>query len=347
MTNAPTTHRIRRTIGIAAAASIAVLLAAPAAGARPIPAPRIPVVTAVPPASRTGTVTTLFGDVNNDRRTDVVAVNRNDRVVVSLAQSGYPTYKDPTYWTEIPAYGDRTTALADVTGDGRADLVIVNDNGVVVRRSDGTRFGANEVWAGAFYGSHGTYFADVTGDRRADAIVVNETGIVVRPANLDATGFLGNENWAWGQYWGSSGRVEFADVNDDGRADLITQNFLNNDTGAVMVRWATDHHTFDGLQYWTCTTGCGHTWFADLARSVPGVEQLRWTQSGFQFFDARGGSSTPYMGQCPFLDVDFTFADWNGDGRADYIQVNPSKIVVHQNVETTFVQLDPCVPWGT
>ena len=88
-------------------------------------------------------------------------------------------------WTGGAYYGSRGTFFADVTGDGRADAIVVNDNTVTVRRSDGNQFLPNEDWThGAYYGSVGmaAYFADVTGDGRADAIVINDTAVTVRRA---------------------------------------------------------------------------------------------------------------------------------------------------------------------
>ncbi|WP_344973447.1 VCBS repeat-containing protein, partial [Streptosporangium fragile] len=70
-------------------------------------------------------------------------------------------------WTDNPYYGTRGTYFADVTGDGRADAIVVNDDRVTVRRSTGTRFTPNEPWtSNPYYGTRGTYFADVTGDGR-------------------------------------------------------------------------------------------------------------------------------------------------------------------------------------
>jgi len=51
-------------------------------------------------------------------------------------------------------YGFRATAFADVTGDGRADAIAVNDDGVFVRASTGSDFvpwtgvsGSREPWS--------------------------------------------------------------------------------------------------------------------------------------------------------------------------------------------------------
>ena len=89
-------------------------------------------------------------------------------------------------WTNNPYYGNQGTFFADVTGDGRADAIVVNDSRVpsgrvVVRRSTGTQFLPNEQWTTEpFYGSRGTFFADINGDRRADAIAITDQRVMVR-----------------------------------------------------------------------------------------------------------------------------------------------------------------------
>jgi hypothetical protein len=74
-----------------------------------------------------------------------------------------------------PCFGSRSTFFADVDGDGKAEVILVNDT-ITVRRSTGKDFGpgpqANEDWShGPCFGSLGTFFADVRGDGRADAIL--------------------------------------------------------------------------------------------------------------------------------------------------------------------------------
>src|SRR5258708_9528792 len=84
-------------------------------------------------------------------------------------------------WSQGGYYGSRGTFFADVDGDGRADAIVGNDNGITVRRSTGNGFGPNEDWSqGGYYGSRGTFFADVDAEGPAHAIVVNDNGITVR-----------------------------------------------------------------------------------------------------------------------------------------------------------------------
>jgi SOS-response transcriptional repressor LexA len=130
---------------------------------------------------------TFFADVTGDGKADAIAVDpvgvsRNETVAVrrSTGSEFAPTNED---WTHGPYYGSRGGPyFVDVTGDGKADAIAINDDTVLVRRSTGSEFApTNEDWThGPYYGSRGTYFADVTGDGRADAIVVNDNTVVVR-----------------------------------------------------------------------------------------------------------------------------------------------------------------------
>jgi Astacin (Peptidase family M12A)/FG-GAP-like repeat len=177
-----------------------------------------------------GTRGTFFADVNGDKRADAIVVNDNGVVVrLSLGSAVLGGFAPNESWTQGVAYfGTRGTFFADVTGDGKADAIVVNDGGVTVRRSTGSvtlGFGANESWTTVpYFGTRGTFFADVTGDGKADAIVVNDNGIVVRRSNLTGTSFNGNESWTQGvAYFGSVGTF-FADVTGDKKADAIVIN---------------------------------------------------------------------------------------------------------------------------
>ena len=104
-------------------------------------------------------------------------------------------------WTDNPYYGQRGTYFADVSGNGKDDAIVVNNDRVTVRRSDGYKFLPNESWTdNPYYGQRGTYFADVNGDKKADAIVVNDDKVTVRRSN--GYKFLPNESWTDNPYYG-------------------------------------------------------------------------------------------------------------------------------------------------
>jgi len=155
-----------------------------------------------------------------------------------------------------PYYGTRGTFFADVTGDGRADAIVVNEGSTTVRPSTGSGFAANQDWSGAFYGTRGTFFADVTGDGRADAIVSNDGGITVRSST--GTGFADNQNWS-GLFFGTRGTF-FANVTGVGRADVIAVN-----DGGITVKASTGtsfggNETGSNVAYY----GTRGTFFADV-----------------------------------------------------------------------------------
>jgi VCBS repeat protein len=164
---------------------------------------------------------TFFADVTGDGMADAIVVNDESipygRVVVRRSMAS--AFGGNEEWTSNVYYGTRGTYFADVTGDGKADAIVVNEDGITVRRSDGSRFLPNETWTNnPYYGNRGTFFADVTGDRRADAIVVNEDGITVRRS--DGSKFLPNETWSSTPYYGEIGTY-FVNVDCARYADAV------------------------------------------------------------------------------------------------------------------------------
>lgn len=128
--------------------------------------------------------------------------------------------------------------VADVTGDGHADLVGVNSNGsayVYPGRSDGGFGGSVASFNGTMAlatvdgtGHLPVGVADVTGDGHADLVTVNTDGnAYVYPGS--ASGAFGGAvasfhgTMALAQFGGSGHQViGVLDVNGDGFADLVT-----------------------------------------------------------------------------------------------------------------------------
>lgn len=159
-----------------------------------------------------GTRGTFFADVTKDKRDDTPKP-RADAIVVNdwgvtvrrsrfgpnfsfLGDRDHFSYNET--WTNDPYFGTRGAFFADVTGDGRADAIVVNDDGIAVRDSLGSSFRSPDPTTGVvseggavikawgywtldpFYGTRETSFADVNGDGTADAIAVNDDGVFVR-----------------------------------------------------------------------------------------------------------------------------------------------------------------------
>lgn len=203
-----------------------------------------------------------FADVNGDGKADAIVANKTS---VAVRLSDGTQFLPQAAWTREPFFGTLPSGInnyfADVTGDSKADAIVVNPSGITVRRSDGSRFSSNELWTReAYYGGLGTYFADVTGDGKADAIAVNTSGITVRRS--DGVRFLRNELWTSEPYFGSIGqKVYFADVDGDGKADAIVVN-----SNGITVRLS------DGNRFLPPAMWANHAYYGTIATAFVDID---------------------------------------------------------------------------
>ncbi|GAB7051570.1 hypothetical protein JCM9534A_66960 [Catenuloplanes indicus JCM 9534] len=179
-------------------------------------------------------------DLTADGRADIVAFG--DEGVVVAQGNGDGTFAPPKLVLAafgFDAGGWRTTrherVLADVTGDGRPDIVGFGEDGVWVALNDGAGgFGPARrvlddfaIGAGGWLlDRHPRLLADVTGDGRADIVGFGDAGVRIARSNGDGTFatpapvLTGFGQRAGG--WRVDRHPRFAvDLTGDGRADLI------------------------------------------------------------------------------------------------------------------------------
>ena len=182
----------------------------------------------------------FLADITGDRRADVVgfgdagvyvALSNGDgnfdgirRVIDNFAYSagGWRVERHPRF-------------LADITGDGRADVVGFGDAGVFVALSngDGSFQPVRRVIDNFAYSAggwrverHPRFLADITGDGRADVVGFGDAGVFVALSNGDGSFQPVRrviDNFA---YSAGGWRVErhprfLADITGDGRADIV------------------------------------------------------------------------------------------------------------------------------
>ncbi|MGC2372824.1 MAG: VCBS repeat domain-containing M23 family metallopeptidase [Solirubrobacteraceae bacterium] len=84
-------------------------------------------------------------------------------------------FSAPQQWANVPFFGTKATLAGDVNGDGKTDLIAVNDAGTWVLGSNGYgAFSAPQQWANVpFFGTKATLAGDVNGDSKTDLIAVN------------------------------------------------------------------------------------------------------------------------------------------------------------------------------
>jgi len=307
---------------------------------------------------------TRQADLTGDGRADLLGFGDNG-VWVSL-NKGNGTFATPKLAIADFAYVAGTwrvekhvRCLADVTGDGRSDIVGFGDHGVLVARNQGNgTFAAPTLAVGDFaylagnwrVERHPRFVVDLTGDGRADIIGFGDAGVYV--SLNSGNGAFGAPTLAVGNfgYVAGSWRVEkhprfLADVTGDGRPDIVgfgdagvwvarnlgngafaAPAFVLADFGYVGGGWRVDKHP----RFLADTTGDGR---ADIVGfGDAGVYVAR--------ADGAGGFHAPQLVVTDFGYLAGTWrverhprlvADTTGDGRADIIGFGDAGVYVARN----------------
>src|SRR5216684_6054337 len=229
-----------------------------------------------------------------------------------------------------------TINFVDVNGDGMADLVYRGDTGIQVWLSTGTGFTpgwSSDICANGStaYGScndgdnfSNIYYPDINGDGRADLCYRSDTGIKCFLSTgsgwgtFISTDICANGSTAYGQCndGDNFSTINFADVNGDGKADLVyrgdtgIQVWLSTGTGFT-PGWSSDVCANGSTAYGQCNDGdnFSNIYYPDINgdgradlcyRSDTGIKCFLSTGSGWGTFistDICANGSTAY-GQC-------------------------------------------------
>ncbi|MEV8337697.1 FG-GAP-like repeat-containing protein [Leucobacter sp. NPDC077196] len=281
-------------------------------------------------------------DVNGDGRPDAVGFSSRG-VQVSLSTSS--GMSAPQTW--IAGFGSadgwssrhHPRTLADVNGDGRADVVGFARDGVYVSTSTGSGFSAPSRWVPGFGSANGWVveghprtLADVNGDGIPDIVGFASDGVFVAlgtgrsfaPAARWSTAFGANAGWRTDRHerW-------LQDMNGDGLADVVG---ISNAGVRVALSTGTG---FSASQAWSDGFGRNAGWrpeshprmLADVTGdgrpdlvgfASDGVYVATNTGSGLNSakrWSSRFGTATGWL----VGDHPRTLADVDGDGRADVV----------------------------
>jgi RHS repeat-associated protein len=213
-----------------------------------------------------GSKGTFTGDVNGDGKADLIEINDND-ITVRISQGTYFTAASTFYtgsYTGVSAY-----LVGDVNGDGKADLVVVAGSTVLASLSTGTAFGAPVAWYNGAQpaGTQQIYLANVDtvpvlpAKPTSDLIFIGTAAtagaatVIVRASN--GTSFGANTTWSTDSIVGTNG---VADMNNDGRADLVTSPGTPNN---VYVRLSSGT---------TFAAGAGTSWGAATGVNMRAID---------------------------------------------------------------------------
>jgi len=195
----------------------------------------------------TYTYATAIADVNGDGKLDVVAANSCSggtscfNLGVLLGNGDGSLQPVQQYSGGWPGGGTSTSVMADLNGDGILDSVSVSISGssvyVQLGNADGT-FQPAVVYSSGGGDTTAVAVADVNGDGYPDILAVNQCADLATCGNVGATGsvgvLLGNGDGtfqptvSFGTGGVGSNSITVADVNLDGKPDLLVPNDCND-----------------------------------------------------------------------------------------------------------------------
>ncbi|MFB2120910.1 FG-GAP-like repeat-containing protein [Parapedobacter sp. 2B3] len=304
-----------------------------------------------------------YGDFDGDGRADMAVANAiagpgNVSVFQNTGSAGTVSYTQVLIGTLTAGNSPRSVAVGDIDGDGKPDLVVTDPTSARIHVFRNTSSGSgdfsfSDVWFTTGANIISVAIGDIDGDGRPDVAVTGEAagmGYVYVHRNLGSgPGSVAFDNayttLSVGPAFGTGVSIVIADINRDGKAELLTSNvgdqlliFPNTSTpGSV---------SFDAaIARTTAGVGARYVAVGDLdGDGMPDIAVANGNTDNISVFRNTGlsGGATSITatdaGPFPVGDNPFgiAYGDVNGDGRPDIVTANQTagSISILRNTST-------------
>jgi hypothetical protein len=269
-------------------------------------------------------------DLNGDGKLDIVTANYGSPNVSVLLGNGDGTFQPAHNWAI--ASPSTAVAVADVNGDGKPDIVTANGTysghpqpyttvSVLLGNGDGSFTAAQSFAVGK--GPESVAVGDVNGDGRPDIVTANfgenTVSVLLNTAAPPATG-----TFSLGPTVAAPGKETYfptiADVNGDGKPDLIVPNY---DMNIVSVLLGNGDGTFQAAVNTPAGPGPSNATVADVnGDGIPDLILTYYSANEVAVLQGNGdGTFKPATqilptGNDPRI---VQVAELNGDGKPDLV----------------------------